>query len=163
MIVMLAEIIHKQHLQLKEMFSCHQELLLQGDLNEAFSLLEKYAFYQKAHIQIEEESIFIEFTKIYRETLWDLSLYKKEHKNIIKLYKNIAEDLNWLRHQSMDASQKYRKIIAIIDKEKTLKGLNEHHEAREIEAMIKELDEKLTQDKSRNIAHHINSVWNKLK
>jgi Hemerythrin HHE cation binding domain len=137
---MLVEIIHQQHLQLRELFALHQEALLQGQFDNAISWLEKFYVCQKAHMQIEENYLFPEFTKIDRSSKWDVSLYEKEHKKIMHLHKSVADDLNWLSEQELDDSQRRRNIIALLDKEKTLKGLNEHHEDREEEAMLKELD-----------------------
>jgi hypothetical protein len=53
--------------------------------------------------------------------------------------------LNWLSEQQLNDSQLRRNIIAVLDKEKTFKGLTEHHEEREEDVMVKELDEQLEQ------------------
>ncbi len=137
---MLVEIIQKQHIELRELFARHQEALLQGQFEEASSWLEHFKVCQKVHMQIEERYLFPEFAKIERTTKWDCSLYEKEHDKINQLYDNIAQDLEWLIKQELNESQKRRNIIALLDKEKTLKGLNEHHEEREEQAMLKELD-----------------------
>lgn len=137
---MLVEIIKKQHLDIRELFARHQEALLEGQLYDASIWLEQFYVCQKAHMQIEENYLFPEFAKIERKSKWDCSLYEKEHDKINKLYDNIVSDLNWLSEQGLNESQKRRNIIALLDKEKTLKGLNEHHEDREEEAMLKELD-----------------------
>jgi len=138
---MLVEIIKQQHLELRELFMRHQEMLLQMQFEDAKIWLEHFYVCQKAHMKIEESYIFPEFAKIERTSKWDVSLYEKEHDKINQLYENIANDLNWLSEQKLDQSQKRRNIIALLDKEKTLKGLNEHHEEREEEAMLKELDD----------------------
>ncbi len=138
---MLVEIIKQQHLELRELFMRHQEMLLQMQFEDAKIWLEHFYVCQKAHMKIEESYLFPEFAKIERTSKWDVSLYEKEHDKINQLYENIVNDLNWLSEQKLDQSQKRRNIIALLDKEKTLKGLNEHHEEREEEAMLKELDD----------------------
>ena len=156
---MIVEIIKKQHNDLRELFARHQEALLEGNLHDATVCLEQFYVCQKAHMQIEENYLFPEFNKIERQSKWDCSLYEKEHDKIKTLYENIAEDLNWLSEQELNESQKRRNIIALLDKEKTLKGLNEHHEEREEEAMLKELNEQLDLRKLKELKLDINLTW----
>lgn len=156
---MLVEIIKKQHLELRELFARHQEMLLLAQFEEAKVWMEHYSVCQKAHIQIEENYLLPEFAKIKRTTKWDGSLYEKEHAKILKIYQSIVEDLEWLSEQKMEESEKRRKIIALLYKEKTLKGLNEHHEEREEEAMLKELEEQLEERKLRELKLDINLTW----
>lgn len=156
---MLVEIIKKQHLELRELFMRHQEMLLTGQFEEAKTWLKHYIVCQKVHIQIENNYLLPEFDEIDRRTQWDSSLYEKEHEKITKLFESISEDLNWLADQDFNESDKRRNIIALLDKEKTLKGLNEHHEDREEEAMLKELDEQLEQRKLKELKLDINLTW----
>lgn len=156
---MLVEIIKKQHLELRELFARHQERLLLGQFEEAKVWLEHYFVCQKAHIQIEESYLLPEFEKIKRTTKWDGALYEKEHVKILKIYQNVADELDCLSEQEMTESDKRRKIIALLDKEKTLKGLNEHHEEREEEAMLKELEEQLEETRLRELKLDINLTW----
>jgi uncharacterized protein YaaR (DUF327 family) len=141
---MLVEIIHQQHLELQELFARHQEVLLQGQLDVAEEWLEHFATCLKVHIEIEEGYLFPEFAKIERTTRWDVSLYEKEHEKIKTLLQKVIDDLNWLSEQELTESQMRRNIIALLDKEKSLKGLIEHHGDREEEAMLKELDNAYT-------------------
>jgi Hemerythrin HHE cation binding domain len=156
---MLVEIINRQHLELRELFARHQEMLLEGQFDAASIWLEQFTVCQSAHMQIEEKYLFPEFEKIERQTKWDGSLYQKEHEKIKQLRDNIEENLEWLMNQELDESQKRRNIIALLDKEKTLKGLNEHHEEREEEAMLKELDEQLEQRALKELKLDINLTW----
>lgn len=156
---MLVELIHQQHQALQELFARHQETLLQGQFDLAEEWLQHYVNCLKAHMQIEEGYLFPEFAKIERKTKWDVSLYEKEHTKITTLYQNIIEDLNWLSEQELNESQRRRNIIALLDKEKTLKGLNEHHEEREEEAMLKELDEQLEERQLKELQIDIKMTW----
>ena len=92
---MLVEIIKKQHLELRELFARHQEMLLLGQFKEAKVWMEHYSVCQKAHMQIEENYLLPEFAKIKRTTKWDSSLYEKEHAKILKIYNSVVEDLDW--------------------------------------------------------------------
>jgi len=156
---MLVELIHQQHLELRELFIRHQEALLQGKFEEAEEYLEYFEVFLKAHMQIEENYLFPEFAKIKQTSKWDVSLYEKEHDKINQLYNNIAKDLTWLSEQELTESQLRRNIIALLDKEKTLKGLNEHHEEREEDALLKELDEQLDQRQLKELKLDIKLTW----
>ena len=138
---MLVEIIHQQHIELSELFARHQEALLQGQFDEASEWLEYYLASLNVHMQIEERYLFPEFANIEHNSKWDVSLYEKEHQKLNQLNQTIKDDLQWLSEQELSPSQQRRNIIALLDKEKTVKGLSEHHEAREEEAMLKELDD----------------------
>jgi hemerythrin HHE cation binding domain-containing protein len=156
---MLVEIIHQQHLELRELFTRHQEELLQGNFEEAKDCLDNFYTFLKAHMQIEDNYLLPRFAKIKRSSRWDVSVYEKEHNKIIKLYNNIVNDLDWLSEQDLSESDKRRNIIFLLDKEKTLKGLNEHHEEREEEAMLKELDEQLEQRQLKELKLDIKLTW----
>ena len=156
---MLVKLIHQQHLALQELFARHQEALLQGHFDIADEWLQHFAYCQKAHMQIEEAYLFPEFAKIEHKSKWDVSLYVKEHAKIKILFQNIVNDLNWLSEQELNESQRRRNIIALLDKEKTLKGLNQHHEEREEEAMLIELDAQLDARQLKELQVDIKMTW----
>ena len=160
---MLVKTIHQQHLDLRELFARHQEALLQGDLEKAITELDHFAACLKVHIQLEDSYLLPEFAKIERSTKWDVSLYEKEHEKIKHLHQTIHDDLNWLSEQQLDESQLRRNIIALLDKEKTFKGLNEHHEDREEDALLKELDQKLEERQRKILQHDLKHTWAEVK
>jgi len=156
---MLVNIIHRQHLDLRELFLQHQELLLQGQFDEAITCLNHYDMCHQAHARLEERYLFPEFAKIERQSRWDVDLYEKEHEKIASLSETISNDLYWLSEQQLTGSQLRRNIIALLDKEKTFKGLTDHHEEREEEAMLKELDEKLDSEHIKHLVSDIKYTW----
>jgi hypothetical protein len=156
---MLGKVIHKQHLDLRELFMQHQEFLLQGQFDKALACLNHYDICHQTHAQLEERHLFPEFANIERQSRWDISLYEKEHEKIASLFETISNDLYWLSEQQLTESQIRRNIIALLDKEKTFKGLTEHHEEREEEAMLKELDEKLDSKHIKQLVSDIKYTW----
>lgn len=156
---MLEDIIHKQHLDLRELFLQHQEFLLQGQFDEALTSLNHYDVCHQAHANLEERYLFPEFVKIERQSRWDVSLYEKEHVKIAVLFEKISEELQWLSEQQLSDSQLRRNIIALLDKGKTFKGLTEHHEEREEKAMLKELDEQLEQSLIKELVSDLKFTW----
>lgn len=137
----------------------HQEFLMQCKFGEALTSLNHYDVCHQAHAQLEERYLFPEFSKIKRQSKWDVSLYEKEHEKISILFENISEDLHWLSKQQFSESLLRRNIIALLDKEKIFKGLTEHHEEREEEAMLKELDEQLEKNHVKQLVSDIKYIW----
>lgn len=156
---MLVEIIHKQHLDLRELFAQHQEALLQGHFEDAMILLNNFNLCHESHAKLEERYLFPLFAKIKHQSKWDVSLYVKEHEKIKYLFAKISEDLTWLSEQSLSKSQSRRNIIVLLDKEKTFKGLTEHHEEREEDAMLKELDEQLEPSITKELVSDLKFTW----
>lgn len=156
---MLVDIIHKQHLDLRELFAQHQEALLQGHFEDAISLLSNFNLCHKSHAKLEERYLFPLFKNIKHQSKWDVSLYIKEHEKIERLFENINADLLWLSEQSLSESQLRRNIVVLLDKEKTFKGLTEHHEEREEEAMLKELNEELDPLLIKELVSDLKFTW----
>lgn len=67
--------------------------------------------------------------------------------------------MHWLSKQQFSESLLRRNIIALLDKEKIFKGLTEHHEEREEEAMLKELDEQLEKNHVKQLVSDIKYIW----
>ena len=160
--MMLKETIHQQHLDLQELFLQHQEALLLGEFEQAKVCLEGYRQCLQAHMQLEEQHVFPAFTTIERKSRWDVSVYEQEHEKINSLYETLVTDLTWLMQQQLNASQKKRNIIALLDHEKTFKGLTEHHEEREEDALLQELDEQLDQKIIGELITKLDSAWKQI-
>jgi hypothetical protein len=109
-------------------------------LDDAGALLGRYRDALVLHMQFEEQHLFPAYAELPEQGRWAASLYVQEHRKIQKLLEACSTGLEWLREQRLDASQMRRNVIALIDREKTLKGLLEHHEAREEESMLPLLD-----------------------
>lgn len=156
---MLVNIIEQQHHFLSELFAKHQESLIQLRLDLAQQYLEQFSNFLHAHMQLEEAYIFSAFAEIKHQSRWDVSLYIQEHQKIKKILEDIKTDLNWLIEQNFSGSDLNRNIIAFIDKQKTLKGLNSHHEDREETAMLVDLEQQLDETKLRILVSDIKLTW----
>lgn len=141
--LMLVEFIQKQHRELRELFLQHQEALLQARFEAASAALQAFRPRLSAHMALEEQYLFPAFAGIDRKSRWDAGLYAREHEKINQMYGNIAGELQRLSEEPGKDSAQRRNIIVLLDKEKTFKGLLEHHEDREEEALLRELDEQL--------------------
>jgi len=156
---MLVELIHKQHIELRELFMRHQEYLLQGKFEDAIEQLEQFSACLEAHMELEENYLFPEFARIERKSRWDVELYETEHVKIRRMHEHIVAELEWLHAEQLGASDRRRNIIALLDKEKTCKGMLEHHEDREEDAMLRELDEQLPEEALEELTAKITVIW----
>lgn len=156
---MLVKIIKQQHELLSQLFANHQAALIQIRFDIAQDYLEQFTQCLQSHMQIEEQYLFPTFADIEHESRWDVTLYVQEHRKIEKILKEIQQDLNWLIEQNLSESDLHRNVIALIDKQKSLKGLNAHHEDREETAMLLDLEKQLDDIELRVLASDIKFTW----
>jgi hypothetical protein len=128
------------HHQLNELFLLHQEALLQGHLGNAASILSSYESCHALHMQFEDDILLPKYADLEKQGKWDATLYQQEHHKISGLYGKIEQGLKCMAGQSLDPSQLRRNIIHLLDREKSYKGLCEHHQEREETSLLVELD-----------------------
>jgi hypothetical protein len=144
--VSVAEQIASCHQQLDEIFLLHQEALMQGHLQDASSILNAYNACHTVHMQFEDEVLLPKYASLEQQGKWDATLYQQEHHKIHGLYEKIEQGLLWLREQSLNSSQLRRNIISLLDREKSFKGLCEHHQEREESSLLIELDRQVNNE-----------------
>ncbi len=128
------------HQQLDEIFLLHQEALLQGHLQAAADILDAFNTCHTLHMNFEDKVLLPMYADLEEQGKWNATLYHQEHQKIQDLYGRIEEGLQWLIKQSLDPSQLRRNIINLLDREKSFKGLCEHHQEREEASLLVELD-----------------------
>ena len=128
------------HHQLDEMFLLHQESLLQARLENAVSTLKSYESCHVLHMNFENDFLIPKYAALPDQGKWDATLYHMEHQKILDLYEKLEQSLIWMVEQDMKLSQERRNIIKLMDREKSFKGLCEHHQEREEASMFLELD-----------------------
>ena len=128
------------HRQLDEMFLLHQELLLQAELVAAMTVLGSYWKCHECHMNFEDEILLPRYARLENEGRWNATLYQQEHQKIVDIFEKTQQDLAQLIDQNLDKRQLNRNIIALLDRQKTFKGLCEHHQEREEISLFVELD-----------------------
>jgi len=136
----LTEMMTKCHHQLDEVFLLHQESLLQGQLGNAVCILTAYMACHAVHLKFEDDVLLPKYERLLKQGRWDATLYQQEHQKIQDLHIKIETQLNWLKQQTLTPSQIRRNIIQLLDREKSFKGLCEHHQEREEASLFIELD-----------------------
>lgn len=136
----LTRTITRCHRELDEMFLVHQEALLQGRFHEARVLLDCYEAPHELHKTFEDEHLLPRHASLTAPVQWQTALYDHEHRRIGRLMEGLTRQLETLMGREMTARARHRAIIALLEEEKTLKGVVEHHQEREERGLLPELD-----------------------
>ena len=134
------EIMSGCHRQLDEMFLLHQELVLETKLSSSIKVLESYWRCHACHMGFEDKVLIPQYDELEKAGRWNATLYHQEHQKIIEIFEKIEMDLRRLCSQKLDKRQLNRNIIVLLERQKTFKGLCEHHQEREEASMFVELD-----------------------
>ncbi len=139
--------IDQQHLFLNETFLLHQEALILCRPELSLSIFKEYMAFQISHLTFENDFLLPELSKI-KDARWPHTLYKHEHNKVEQMLsknlKNITEGCRYLEHEGASSTSTYRRwLIELLEKQKSLKNVLEHHEAREEQGMLMELDNNL--------------------
>ena len=130
------ETLCEQHAQLAQMFAYHQEALLDRDWSAAAKLLGSYRERLYRHMEIEERFV-LDAAPVPAATpeRWTMQVYRAEHRRITLYLEKLDE---WLTRAQADGAPAGM-LIGLLDRERTLKHLLEHHHHREEMALFTEL------------------------
>lgn len=119
-----------------ELLLLHQEALIEQDMAEALARFEAFHARLRAHIELEN----CELLPLHEALLtprWRTQVYALEHDKILELAEKIHERLRSPLFEKGQAQRRW--IIDLLDSERTLKNVVEHHEEREEKGMLPEL------------------------
>lgn len=132
----LKALIQEDHSFMEETFALHQEALLEKNLPLAQQLLNLFEQQIRHHILFENNHLLPLHNDCVSAPRWGSHVYEAEHKKIISLLQGIGQQLQNL----INTGCTRRDIIELLDQEKTLKGVIEHHEEREESSLLPELE-----------------------
>jgi len=138
----LTEVITRCHQALDDLFLLHQEAILLGSLDNAIQLLNCFIELHQLHMSFEDEKLISRLGELGDRGRWPASLYSDEHAKVQKLMSKTERNLLSLGKGQLSSKDLRREIIVFIDKERTFKGLCEHHQEREEVEMLPELDKR---------------------
>lgn len=101
---------------------------------EAQRLLEEYEQSLLEHIDLEERHLLPHCDEL-GNARWPSTVYRAEHRRIEQLVRKAADRLTRARGSEITPSV----LIALLDDERTLKHLLEHHHEREEQALFIEV------------------------
>jgi hypothetical protein len=136
----LTEVITRCHGELDELFLLHQEAVLLGRFDGAIQLLNYFEELHHLHMSFEDEELIPKLAQLGDQGRWPVSLYTGEHSKVQELMGKTRNSLLSLSEDQLSNKSLRRRIIGFLDKEKTFKGLLEHHQEREEAGMLPELD-----------------------
>ena len=136
----LKTVIAQCHQELNQLFFAHQEAVLVGDLSRAIEAMQRFAAAHDLHKRFEDEHLLPRLAKLDDPGDWAASLYNHEHKKIDELLTRLSEHLARLNARGLTGTALRAEIIELLDREKSFKGLCEHHQEREEAGMLPALD-----------------------
>ncbi len=126
----------EEHAELTRLFANHQEALLDRDWAMAARLLGGYRERLYRHMEIEERFVLDPAqVPAAAHQRWTTELYRAEHRRVRLYLEKVDEWLTRARHHGAPAGM----LIGLLDRERTLKHLLEHHHHREEVALFADL------------------------
>jgi hypothetical protein len=148
------------HFHLDELFLL-QEALLQAKLDNALIILKIFKTCHDLHMRFEDDKLIPKYASLPEQGKWDATLYQQEHQKVLELYKKIEQGLSWLVQQDLNLSQLRRNIIKLLDRQKSFKGLCEHHQEREESSLFVELDRQSDANWRVEIRTSFSEIWDR--
>lgn len=123
----------QEHAALRKMFALHQEALVTRAWARAAHLLEHYRKRLRQHIRLEERYLLPYCPEEKTADQWPARVYLAEHRRAEELLDKAVARLALARRRGVKPAA----LIALLDQEKTLKNLVDHHDDRENMALFK--------------------------
>ena len=152
----LLNVLDHYHQRLENLFLCQQEALVEQRFELASQILTHYQALLSAHIQLEN-SLLLPLHEKVEKPRWASSLYQREHEKILTLLARAIEKLN--AAQSEEGRSLRRLVIELLDYQRTLKGVLEHHEQREEQGLVPELSATLDLSEEVRLATQLEALW----
>ncbi len=131
-----------------------------GKIDEAIQLLNCFVELHHLHMHFEDKELAPKLDELGDQGRWPASLYIDEHAKVQELIKKTQDNLLSLSEGKLSDKELRREIIASLDREKTLKGLCEHHQEREESGILPELDSQTDTDWRASIIEPFLKKWN---
>ena len=137
----LKTVIARCHQALNQLFFVHQEAVLLGELPRAIDALHQFTSAHNLHKDFEDTQLLTRLEELDDPGGWPASLYGHEHNKITSLLTQLEKDLLRLNARELSGTALRIELIELLDREKSIKGLCEHHQEREEAGMLPALDE----------------------
>lgn len=147
------------HEHLGELFQLHQECLLERQLPEALLVLRLFEDKHRYHMQFEDRELLPRYVDMDEPGRWGAKIYTAEHSKIAQLLDKLLTRVTAMEQQ---ADIKRSDIIDLLDQEKTFKNVCEHHELREEECLLMQLDQRLDIAVKNELAWEFENGWRML-
>jgi len=149
----LSQFIEHQHQWIDELLLSHQEALVEKRIDAAKSLFACFHRALRVHAQAEDRVLLELHRQQCLDPKWNTSIYMHEHRKIYDLLDKMGVRIHELETLTT------RDVIEILDEQKTLKGVIEHHGEREEKGMMAELENVLSAEDKVGLMGRLESVW----
>ncbi len=134
-------ILRREHASLDSLFQRHQEMLVSHTWARAARLLIQYQERLTAHIRLEEKFLLPYCNDGSGSSpRWGSHVYRTEHRKLEELVRAVIVRLTSARRRGGVTPAM---LIDLLDKERTLKHMAQHHQEREEKGLFTELHERL--------------------
>jgi hemerythrin-like domain-containing protein len=144
------------HRQLDHYMGLHQECLLEQQLELALSSHDLLQRGLELHIEVENTQLFPAYEQWLTDGRWPLLVYQKEHEQLLKM---LTKSRAMVADLSGSGSKLRQQILALLDYQRSLKNVVEHHEEREEQGMLPELDAALDAAQSQALIAAMAASW----
>ncbi len=158
-ITSLKSVIAQCHRDLDQLFFAHQEAVLLGELARAVETLQQFTRAQDTHKNFEDKYLLTRLEDLDNPGDWPPSLYSHEHRKITTMLASLEEDIVRLSKQALTGTALRSELIETLDREKSIKGLCEHHQEREEAGMLPALDAQTDKEWRAAIIEPFISEW----
>ena len=138
-----------EHEMLAQLFARHQAALIARAWARAARLLDSHRKRLAQHIELEERYLLPYCPQDKLPNQWPARVYSAEHQRIQELASKLSARFAKLRRRGVTSAA----LIALLDEEKTLKHILEHHHAREEMALFSTLPQMLSKPQHDALAH----------
>ena len=145
------------HREMEQLFAFHQEALVCGDLGLAGRYLALYRAALRLHIRQEDTLLLPRYGAFDSRYPWPARVYDGEHRKLERQLKRCVT-----RFADLCRDPSPGGLVGLLEAEKTLKHLSEHHHQREEESLFPALTEHLDSDELRELEQAFRSQWEHL-
>lgn len=152
------------HHEIDEFILLHQEALLLQNLDLAKAFYALFRSVIESHIQTENTLLFPLFERycasqsVDQKPRWPIMLYQKEHEKLVDMLNKSKAMLDKLAEYEEGSAQR-RAILVVLEYQKALKNVVEHHEEREEMALLPELDAAMPKQDAKTFIEQCLGVW----
>jgi hemerythrin-like domain-containing protein len=126
------------HRLLAQLLTMHQEALLIDDRVLALNVFELFVEALQRHLDVENNLLLPLHRSLVQEYRWSPMVYEKEHDKLLQMAARIRRELAGL--VALEGRPRRLAVLELLDYQRSFKSVMEHHEEREEQALLPELD-----------------------
>jgi len=145
------------HRALAQLLTMHQEALLIDDMMLALNVFDLFADALQRHLDVENNLLLPLHRTLVKEHRWAQLVYEKEHDKLLQMTARIRRELVALA----DVRGRARRLalLEVLDYQRSFKSVMEHHEEREEQALLPELDSCADSEIFQQTYAQVSLVW----